>query len=108
MPVVEGYERGGARRRRQERALASGAAAQRAARGGGGGGAGVVTQCDVSAPSARYAPAPPSVAARSRPQSVAPYAPPPPRSLSYRVLVSYHDDIAPVPCDETTWKRTHF
>lgn len=39
-----------------------------------GGSAGVVTQCDVSAPSARYAPAPPSVAARTRPPSVAPYA----------------------------------
>lgn len=43
----------------------------------GSGGAGVVTQCDVSAPSARYAPAPPSVAARTRPPNVAPYAPPP-------------------------------
>lgn len=28
--------------------------------------------------------------------------------LSYRVLVLYHNDIAPVSCEETTWKRTHF
>lgn len=69
VPVVEGYERGGGGDR--------GRRAQRAARDAGSGGAGVVTQCDVSAPSARYAPAPPSVAARSRPPNVAPYAPPP-------------------------------
>ncbi|KPI92423.1 hypothetical protein RR46_13644 [Papilio xuthus] len=49
------------------RAEGAGAAARVA-----GGGAGVVTQCDVSEPSARYAQAPSSVAARSRPQNVAP------------------------------------
>lgn len=53
--------------------------AQRVARDGGSRGAGVVTQCDVSAPSARYAPAPSSVAARTRPPNDAP----PPRALSH-------------------------
>ncbi|CAH2250863.1 jg10235 [Pararge aegeria aegeria] len=50
---------------------------------GGGGGAGVVTQCDVSAPSARYAPALSSVAARNWPPKDAPYAPPPPVHFSH-------------------------
>lgn len=93
VPVVEGYERGGG-------GGGCGRRAQRDARDDTNGGAGVVTQCDVSAPSAQYAAAPSSVAARSRPPNVAPYASPP--ILSYRVLVSYHDDIVPVPCDETT------
>lgn len=79
LSIAEGCQRTGCGRLRAggrgEGGGGGGRRAQRAARVAGGGGAGVVTQCDVSAPSARYARSPSPVAARSRPPSVAPSAP---------------------------------